>query len=91
MKPETLETQHDLDPTTPAIAVDEVITYPFAINAFGFKHIVLSQKVEIKYCEWADEDSTGYEMLMNGRGEMLDLKSTISEFEAILANLKSKL
>jgi hypothetical protein len=22
MKPETLETQHDLDPTTPAIAVD---------------------------------------------------------------------
>lgn len=91
MKQEVLETQHDLDPTTPAIAVD-LNEFPFAAKDEYTKYMVLSKGKEICIKEWYSLPATGYEVYHGQRkGEIIPIADMIAELETILSEMKKSL
>lgn len=80
-----------LDPTTGAIAVEEV-SYPIGVkaNLTTGKHLAVSDFREIVIYEWKDS-TIAADMLRNGSGTEIPAEDIIAEIESILYNLKSKL
>lgn len=92
MKPETLELQHLLDPTTGAQAVEE-LQYPIAVctynSEFG-KHLLISDKKEIIIYKWPITTTLGFDKLKSGEAAEMPISDFIAELESIISELKSK-
>lgn len=83
--------QDQLDPTTGAMAVNK---FPVYIKSkIGFtNHMVLSNDREVTICNFRQYNNVlGYELLVEGSGEILPLSEFIDEMESILAELKSRM
>jgi hypothetical protein len=91
MKPETLALQNELDPTTGAIAVEE-IRYPIAVKSLTgkCKYLAISDIREIVIYEWKDS-TIAADLLSKEGGTEIPAVELIAELEAILYNLKTKL
>ena len=91
MRQEVLQTQHDLDPTTPAIAVD-LNEFPFAIKDGCTKYIVVSKHKEVCIKHWNTLPSTGYEIFhRDPESDMIPIPEMIAELEDIILKLKNSL
>lgn len=91
MTKEAKAIQDLLDPTTGAMAVEEV-SYPIGVksNSSPAKYLAVSDFREIVIYEWKDS-TIAADILRNASGTEIPAEDIIAELESILYNLKSKL
>lgn len=89
MKPETLELQQQLDPTTGAQAVEE-IKFPIAVTAHNgrFKYLIMGEHKEIVIYDWYLSETNGAGKLRTGEGTEIPASDLIAELKSIIAELE---
>lgn len=90
MTKEAKAIQDLLDPTTGAMAVEEV-PYPIGVksNSSPSKHLAVSDFIEIVIYEWT-YSTIAADILRNGAGTEIPAEDVIAELDAILSIFKSK-
>lgn len=91
MTTEIKQLQDQLDPTTGAMAVTQFPVYIRSKIGFA-KHMILSNYREVTICNFGSHTNVlGYDLLVEGSGEIIPLSEFIDEMQSILAELKEKM